>query len=412
MSILRRIETLGRGVTAAAVFGLALATAPGAQAETDYTFSVSVDFTGPFADIMPNWHSAHRAMVDYWNDTTGKELGVKVNMAVNDMRYDASVVAKNWPGILASENPIMHIGMGSPDLLSLMKRLPRDQVPMIMGTAMVGLVWKPDGWHFSFRPTYSHEFAALLDHLQKELGEDRALRIGTVSTQGRAGYEDQVNGVVQLTKMYPDRFAIAGHEWVADHPVSITNEIRRMLESKPDAIIIGATTTQVIATVRALEELDAADVAVVTASQNGLDVVGNTIGLEALEGDYSVFSFAPSMEPGLKALEVYNKYHTEAGKWDLGAAQSAAQMLVALRTLEGAVAAVGAENVTGKAMYDSLMATEFTSEMMLGLTSDLDFDNTAPFPVGTITAKAITVKDGVIVPASEGWLTAPVLEKW
>jgi glucosamine 6-phosphate synthetase-like amidotransferase/phosphosugar isomerase protein len=118
------------------------------------------------------------------------------------------------------------------------------------------------------------------------------------------------------------------------------------------------------------------------------------------------------MEPGLKAREVYNKYHTGAGKWDLGAAQSAAQMLLALRTLEGAVAAVGAENVTGKAMYDSLLATEFTSEMMLGLTSDLDFDNSAPFPVGTITAKAITVKNGEIVPVSEDWLIAPVLEKW
>jgi branched-chain amino acid transport system substrate-binding protein len=407
MSILRRIEALGRGVSTAAVFGLALATGTSAQAETDYTFSVSVDFTGPFADIMPNWHSGYRAMVDYWNDTTGQELGVKVNMAVNDMRYDASVVAKNWPGILASENPIMHIGMGAPDLMSLMNRLPRDQVPMIMGTAMVGLVWQPDGWHFSVRPTYSHEFAALLDYLQKELGEDRALRIGTVSTQGRGGYEDQVNGVVQLTKMYPDRFEIAGHEWVTDHPVSITNEIRRMLESKPDAIVIGATTTQVIATVRALEELNATDVMVVTASQNG-----DSIGLEALEGDYSVFSFAPPMEPGLKAREVYNKYHTGAGKWDLGAAQSAAQMLLALRTLEGAVAAVGAENVTGKAMYDSLLATEFTSEMMLGLTSDLDFDNSAPFPVGTITAKAITVKNGEIVPVSEDWLIAPVLEKW
>ena len=59
MSILRRIETLGRGVTAAAVFGLALATAPSAQAETDYTFSVSVDFTGPFADIMPPVGKSH-----------------------------------------------------------------------------------------------------------------------------------------------------------------------------------------------------------------------------------------------------------------------------------------------------------------------------------------------------------------
>ncbi len=46
----------------------------------------------------------------------------------------------------------MHLGFGTPDLITLMKRLPGDKVPMLMSTAMVGLVWKPNGWHFSFRP--------------------------------------------------------------------------------------------------------------------------------------------------------------------------------------------------------------------------------------------------------------------
>ena len=55
-----------------------------APAETVYNFSTSVDFTGPFADVMPSWHSGHRAIVAWWNDTKGKELGVKAELKVYD----------------------------------------------------------------------------------------------------------------------------------------------------------------------------------------------------------------------------------------------------------------------------------------------------------------------------------------
>ena len=87
---------------------------------------------------------------------------MKVEVKIYDMRYDAAVIATTWPSILSRDKPIMHLGFGSPDLDTLMKRLPNDKVPMLIGTAMVGLVWQPNGWHFSIRPTYSHEFAGLL----------------------------------------------------------------------------------------------------------------------------------------------------------------------------------------------------------------------------------------------------------
>jgi branched-chain amino acid transport system substrate-binding protein len=198
---------------AAAFAGSARADAP-----QTYVFSNSVDFTGPFADVMPSWHGGHRAMVAWWNDTVGKQAGVQVVLKVHDLHYDTAVTAQTWPSILATDKPILHLGMGTPDLVALMKRLPDDHVPMTMPTAMVGLVWAPNGWDFSFRPTYSHEFAALFAHLQQNLPGQRPLRIGTVSTQGRAGYEDQVNGVVHLAKMYPDRFVIADQQWVDDAP--------------------------------------------------------------------------------------------------------------------------------------------------------------------------------------------------
>lgn len=387
----------------------ALATA--ATAQTTYNLSTAVDFTGPFADVMPSWHSGHRAMVAWWNDTKGKELGVKVDLKVYDMRYDTSVVAKTWPSILASDTPIAHLGMGTPDLVGLMKRLPDDKVFMMMPTAMVGLVWVPNGWHFAARPTYSHEMGALFAHLQSQLQPARALKIGTVSTQGLAGYEDQVNGIDKLAKTYPDRFEVVGKAWVDNQPVNISNEIRRLAASKPDVIMVGTNTAQVVATIRALRELNL-KIPVAMSSHNGLSEAAKTIALRDLEGSFSVFSFAPYMQKDLPARDAYMKAKTGDGTWGLAAAQSAAQTLVVLRTLERAVAKVGAKGVTSQVMYDALMSGPFTEQDTLGLTPAIQFDKTAPFPVGDIKAKALVVRNGEIVPLTETWLDAPKLEKW
>src|SRR5262249_127970 len=116
----------------------------------------------------------------------------------------------------------MHLGFGTPDLITLMKRLPGDKVPMLMSTAMVGLVWKPNGWHFSFRPTYSHEFVGLLTYLQQKKGGK--LTIGAISTQTAGGFVDQVEGVEKFAETNPDRFTVLDVQWVDASPVSVVNE--------------------------------------------------------------------------------------------------------------------------------------------------------------------------------------------
>jgi branched-chain amino acid transport system substrate-binding protein len=375
----------------------------------DYVMSASADYSGPFADVMPNAMSGIQAVATWWNKEVGAKLGVKVDVKITDMRYDAAVIARTWPGILASDHPIMHLGFGSPDLTTLMKRLPNDKVPMLLGTAMVGLVWQPKGWHFSIRPTYSHEFGALLSKLQKDKG--RKLLIGAVSTQTAAGFVDQVKGVEKLAAMYPDRFEVVDTQWVAASPVSVTNNIRAMMEKKPDVILVGGTTAQVIATASALEDLKL-NVPIISSTHNGLSEAAKGIDLAKLNGSYSAFSFAPDNQKDLPLRDIYQANKGKDGQWGLIAAQSAAQALLALRVLEKAVAKVGADKVTGEAMYDALLANTYTEKDLLGALPTLKFDDTAPFPIGAIKAKAQIVKDGKIVPLGDDWMDVPELAKW
>lgn len=374
----------------------------------EYVMSTSADFSGPFANVMPNAMSGINAIADYWNETTGKELGVSVKIKIYDMRYDAAVVAKTWPAILSSDNPIMHLGFGSPDLVTLMKRLPNDKVPMLLGTAMVGLVWKPEGWHYSIRPTYSHEFAGLLSEMQKKKGS--VLNIAAVSTQKSAGFVDQVKGVEKLAEQYPDRFTMVDIQWVDASPVSLTSNIRAMSQKNPDVILVGGTTAQVIATVKALKDLNLS-VPIISSTHNGLSEAAKGIDPADLNGSYSAFSFAPPTKANLPIRDIYKKYKKE-GDWTLITAQSAAQAILALRTLEKAIADVGADNVDGTAMRNALLKYQFSEEELLGALPALDFDTTAPFPIGEIKSTSEIMDGGKIRPLSDVWMEVPALEKW
>lgn len=125
---------------AAGALSLALGGTAGAGT---IVFSASADYSGPFADVMPDAMAGLRATIDWWNREVGADLGVDVDLRIYDMRYDPAVIARTSPAILSSDAPVMHLGFGSPDLTTLMGRLPQDRVPMLIGTAMVGLVWRP-----------------------------------------------------------------------------------------------------------------------------------------------------------------------------------------------------------------------------------------------------------------------------
>lgn len=401
---------IGGAVAAGAFAVAALAGAP-ARAQSTYNVSISLDYSGPFAAVMDSWYGGQQSVFDWWNETRGKTLGVKLNVKTYDMRYDASQVARTWPQILADDSPIVFLGMGTPDLVSLMKRLPGDKVPMIMGTAMVAPLWTANGWHFSFRPTYSQEFAGLFSYLQSRLPEKRALRIGTVSTQGIPGYVDQVAGIVKLAQTYPDRFVVANSQWVDNTPINVTSQVRELLAAKPDLILVGTNTAQVVATVKAIKELGA-KVPVVTSSHNGLTEVAKAVPLADLEGSYSVFGFAPSMDPSVSAAKTFEKYNKTKGTWGLTAAQTASQALLATAAIERAIATVGPTKLTGQAVYDALEGPAFGPENFQGLLKSVAFTKEAPFPTANLSVKAVTVKDGKLVSVSSDWMAVPELAKW
>ena len=380
----------------------------------EYTVTCSVDYTGPYGVIMPQFETSREAFFAWWNETKGKELGITVKSKAYDMRYDPSVVASTWPGILTGDKPIAHMGLGGPDVAALMKRLPDDKVPMIMSTATYGFIWLPDMWVFQPRPTYAHEAAGFFNWVHQNQIKDRPIKIGSISSKVAPAYVDMIDGLESFCTATPWAECV-GTEWIQMKPVSLVSEVRRLSRKKPDFIWIPTNTTHVIGTIKAQKELSI-HIPILGATHDGLQmstVASKDINL--LEGHYDSGAVDPAVDPNVPGAKIYDEYCKKLGletAWNVVAVQAAIMEIMTLRAVERAAAAVGADNITGEAMYNAMYAAPFTEDDLLGLASTLTFTKEAPFSTQDLKVKATTIKDGKQMLVSDDWIPVPAIPKW
>ena len=125
-----------RALVTGALAALVSASAVAADVFT-YNVTLLADNSGPFADLSKRL-AARSTVIQWWNDNEGKKLGIKLNSKTYDTRYDPSVVASIWPGIVSSEKPILGLGLGGPDVSALQERLPDDKIPVLYSTPGYG----------------------------------------------------------------------------------------------------------------------------------------------------------------------------------------------------------------------------------------------------------------------------------
>jgi len=383
-------------------------------AAADYTVTRSVDYTGPYAVIMPPFESSCDAFFSWWNDTKGKELGITLKHKAYDMRYDPSVVASTWPGILTGDKPIAHMGLGGPDVAALMKRLPKDKVPMVMSTGTYGFIWVPNMWVFQPRPTYAHEAAGFFNWVHQNQIKDRPIKIGSISSKVAPAYVDMIDGIESFCKATPWAECV-GTEWIQMKPVSLVSEVRRLSRKKPDFIWIPTNTTHVIGTIKAQKELGI-HIPIVGATHDGIQM--STMAskdINLLEGHFDSGALDPALDPNVPGAKIYAEYCKKLGHkntWSNLAVQASIMELITLRAVERAAKAVGAANITGEAVYNAMYAAPFTEEDLLGLASTLTFTKDAPFSTKDLKVKATTVKNGKHVQVGNDWIAVPNIPKW
>jgi len=379
-----------------------------------YNITISLDYTGPYAVIMPPFESTRKALTAWWNETKGKDLGIEINDVGYDMRYDPSVVASTWPGILSKDKPIAHLGLGGPDVAALMKRLPDDKVPMFMSTATYGFSWLPNTWVFQPRPSYAHEAAGFFNWVHENTIKNRTIRIAAINSKVSPAYVDMINGIEAFCKVTPWA-ELVGVEWIAMKPVSLLSEVRRLARLNPDFIWIATNTAHVISTIQAQKELGI-HIPILMASHNGIQmsaVASNDINL--LEGHYDSYAMDPGIDravPGAKIVIDYCKKLGIKDNWSNLSVQAALMQLMALKGIERAAGKVGAEKITGQAVYDAMFEGPITEEELLGLAPEMTFTKEASFSTKNLRVKVTTVRGGEQMLLTDDWMLVPDVPNW
>lgn len=380
----------------------------------EYNISQGLDYSGPYAVVMKPVDYGSMAIFAWWNENVGKKLGIKVNRKPYDTRYDAAVVASLWPGILSRDKPIAHLGVGAPDFVPLMKRLPEDEVIVITSAPSYGFLWISNQWVFQFRPTYMHEMAGLLKWLHENKIKDRPIRIATFSNKKVTFYVDLVESLTEFAKQTP-WVDLVGVEWVDVKPVSLITELKKLLKKKPDYLVIQTNTYQALAVIRAEKALGV-EIPILLTTHNGIQMCAKAGGdINLLEGHYEAAGIDPAVDMNVQGAQIFENYKKKLGiegSWNVLSAMGAGMSIMALRAVERAAKKVGSDNITGETVYDALFVEPFSEEEMLGLTPVVHLSKDASFPVEKAKIKITTVKDGKQVLVTEDWVPVPLVPKW
>ena len=387
-----------------------------AQAQVkEFTIPVISDFSGAYAELFKAWVPVHKAVAAWWNDTEGKKLGVKLNLKHFDGRYDSSVVASMWPGILAETNPIAAFGGGGADVAALQQRLPKDKVPVFYGTSAYGYAWLPDQWIFHVRPTYLHEFLTGLKYFIEQHPDKRPVKVGFLIGNVAAAV-DLFKGLEKYVKevLEPQGLVeIVGREYVAINPVDISSQVKNLIDAKADLVCSPITTAMTTAYIKACQ-LYGVNIPTIASPHHTIWPFGRAMKTFApFEGHLVVAGHAAVTEESGPAYQFNNllveKYGLKKGLWNPYCMMALNQSLLAIRAIEHGIKKAGKDKVTGQDVYDAMFEGVFTSEELMGTLPDLTFTKQAPFPMGEgVKVMIETVKDGKYQVATKEWIQIPL----
>jgi len=369
----------------------------------EYYIAISGDYSGPYADVMPRASGCYNAFIDYWNDTTGKDIGVKLITKIYETRYDPAMVASVWPGVKEELNPLTWLGIGGPDVAALRERLPDDKIPMTLTTGVYGFMWTPMSWIVQYRPTYVHEGCAWVDwYLKNEWKEDRPLRVATIAWDGTPAYTDGVKGFENAWETtFAGKVEYVGCGWVDYIPADVTDVVRPLINDGADVFYMMTNVPQAVALRKACITLGKPDIPTGMATHQSIGDVHSVLPWEEMENMYEYGAIASPLDKSLPAYtDVWAKYCPAEldvdEDWTLVSMQFAAAARIFTSVVEKAVADVGPDKLSGEVWYNTLQKTALTEEEMLGLTGPLAWEPAVQnFPkVETLRLSLGAVKNG------------------
>jgi branched-chain amino acid transport system substrate-binding protein len=281
-----------------------------------------------------------------------------------------------------------------------------------------GYSWQSDQWLFNVRPSYTHEWAAALLWFIEQNQAKKPIKVAFLSTQASPAFVDIVNGLTKYIKtvLEPKGLAtVVATEWVDIQPVDVASPMKKIIDAKADLIMGTANTTLAAAALRA-EQLHGVSIPTIASPWHTIWPLAQAMKSYApWEGHMVVTGIAPTTDKSGKAWEFYQVLSKQYGlpaEWNPLNVLGLSQGIVAVRAIQHTAERVGADKVTGEAVYQTLLTRKFTDDELMGLLAGVSFTKEAPFQLSG-KVKIETVKDGKYTLATPDWRPVPEdVTKW
>lgn len=366
-----------------------------ARAQQTYAIVSLLDYSGPFANRGKPVEQMQRLLVDWFNETRGTKLGLKLDYRPVDTGYDQAKTVQAYERAIGDKSLIGIVTFGSPNVIAIQNRLSQDKVPAVHGGPSYSLM-KPGNWVFTPLGDYARYFAAAVKWRLADWKESRPLRVAFVTFDGSSG-RDWVQG---FGKLMPGMNAeIVLSEYVSPRALDVAANVEHVIAAKPDLVFL-ATTDQLQPML--LKELKANrfDMTKVVNSQHeGLGLL-ELLGLpkDAYEGSYEVTSenYADRATPAYKIFESRQaKYQT---RWSADTLLHFPSVMVLLDAVERAAGKAAGKALTGADVFAELASGSFGGYGLLG---QIQFNIQVDPTQGAESVVMLQQKDGKIVKVSD-----------
>ena len=387
------------------------------QEVVEYIIPGTTDATGPYAGFAPIFDSANKAVLGWWSDTRGKDIGVKLTYKGYDCRYDPAVVASTWPGILSDHHPIALLALGGATVAALRERVPDDKVVLLTAGATYGYEWNPGrSWILAPSPTWAHHVAANMDWMLTWWPKDQLpIKFLVVHCEGAAAHVDYADGIeAALTQSkYDGKVDFLGRLAVPFAPVDIIDSMRPFVDKGLDLVFHEGPPTVGIAIKSALKKLGSDAIFQMGGGGVRMKNMAELLGSwEALEGDIQCISIVSSANEDIPAYkEIWLEYGApDKITYDTLVLANIKRGLIFTNAVETAAAKVGAANLTGQTVYDAFYTIDLDEADMMGVSKRVRYTEDAPFPWPDYDqiSRVINGKYQVV----EEWFPIPEIPKW
>lgn len=196
-------------------------------------------------------------------------------------------------------------------------------------------------------------------------------------------YTEMVRGLQSYAKSNPDKATFVEAVWTEVQPSDLTLALRRLVNAGTDVIVIQTNTTQAVATKRAWQALGK-NAPIMLSLHNGLSGSSKALGdPDGFAGDFEVGAIADASESDTQARKFYQllqeKHGLKSG-WNAMTVLGHGQGIVAARAIKAVIKSKGVGKVTGEAVRETLPASRFTGNDLMGMLPGVDFSNDAPLP--------------------------------